>query len=82
MAASLNCRVLAVSAFCRLTTQTPSITNCLVAIVHTKPVIAILVAKLVAKAMSLSVAKFHENQPRDVKKSVDEEKEQNNMTKT
>jgi len=38
MATSLRCRVLAISAFCRSTTQTPSITNCLVAIVHTKPV--------------------------------------------
>jgi len=31
----------------------PSITNCLVAIVHTKPVIAILVPKLVAMATTL-----------------------------
>ena len=33
--------------------KSPSITNCLVAIVHTKPVIAILVPKLVAMAMTL-----------------------------
>jgi len=32
------CRVSAISTFCQLTTQIPSITNCLVAIVHTKPV--------------------------------------------
>ena len=38
MATSLRCRVSAISAFCRPTTQTPSITNCLVAIVRTKPV--------------------------------------------
>ena len=35
-------------------TRTPSITNRLVAVVHTKPVIAILVPKLVAMATSLS----------------------------
>ena len=35
------------------TTQTPSITNSLVNIVHTKPVIAIVVPKLVAMATSL-----------------------------
>jgi len=34
----LRCRVSAISAFCRPTTPTPSINNCLVAIVHTKPV--------------------------------------------
>jgi len=37
---------MAISAFSRLTTQTPSISNCLVAIVHTKPIIAILVPKM------------------------------------
>ena len=44
--------IAAISAFCRPTTQTPSITNRLVAVVHTKPVIAILVPKLVAMATS------------------------------
>ena len=43
----------ALSAFCRSTTQTSSINNCLVAIVLTKPVIAILVPKLVATATTL-----------------------------
>jgi len=43
----------AISAFCRPTTQTSSITNRLVAIGHTKPVIATLVPKLVAMATSL-----------------------------
>ena len=38
MTTSLRCRVSAISGFCRPITQTPSITNCLVAIVHTKPV--------------------------------------------
>ena len=42
---SLSCRVSAISAFCWPTTQTPSITNSPVAMVHTKPVIAILVPK-------------------------------------
>jgi len=41
-ATSLSCRVLATSAFCRPTLKPPSITNRLVAIVHTKPLIAIL----------------------------------------
>ena len=53
MATSLSCRVSAISAFCWPTTQTPSITNCIDAIVHTKPVIAILVSKLVAVATTL-----------------------------
>ena len=54
MATSLSRRVTAISAFCRPTTQTPpSKTNRLVAIVHTKPVIALLVPKLVAMATSL-----------------------------
>jgi len=43
----------AIPAFYRPTAQNPSITNCLVAIVHTKPVIAILVPKLVAMATTL-----------------------------
>ena len=41
MATSLRCRVSAISAFCQPTTQPlppHSITNCLVAIIHTKPV--------------------------------------------
>jgi len=38
MTTSLRCKVLAISAFCRPTTQIPSVTNCLVAIVPTKPV--------------------------------------------
>jgi len=53
MATSLSCRVSAISAFCWPTTQTPSITDCIDAIVHTKPVIAILVSKLVAVATTL-----------------------------
>ena len=53
MATSLSCRVSEISAFCWPTTQTPSITNRLVAIIHTKPVIALLVPKLVAMATSL-----------------------------
>jgi len=57
VATSLSCRVSAISAFCWPTTQTPSITNSLVAVVHTKPVIAILVPKLVAMATSLGTAK-------------------------
>jgi len=54
MATSLSCRVSTISAFCWPTTQTTSITSCLVAIVHTKPVIAILVQKLVSMATSFS----------------------------
>jgi len=46
-------RVSAISAFCRPTTQTPSMTNRLVAIVQTKSVITILVPKLIAMATSL-----------------------------
>ena len=42
VATSLSCRVSGISAFCWLITQAPSITNSLVAIVHTKPVIASL----------------------------------------
>ena len=38
MTTSLRCKVSAISAVCRPTTQTPSITNCPVAIVHTKSV--------------------------------------------
>jgi len=53
MATSLGCKVSAISAFCRPTTQTPSITNYLVAIIHTKP-IAILVPKLVSMATTLT----------------------------
>jgi len=53
-AMSLRCKVPAISAFCWPITQPPpNITNCLVAIVLTKPVIAILVPKLVAMAMTL-----------------------------
>ena len=54
-ATSLSCRVpvYAICAFCWPTTETPSITNSLVTIVHTKPVIAIFVSKLVAIAMTL-----------------------------
>jgi len=55
----LSCRVSAISAFCWTTTQTPSISNCLVAVVHTKPVIAILVPKLFAMATSLSTCGPH-----------------------
>ena len=53
MSMSLSCGVSVIPAFSWSTTQTPSITNCLVAIVHTKPVIAILVSKLVAMATTL-----------------------------
>jgi len=53
MATSLRCRVSAISAFCRPPLKLPSTTNCIVAIVHTKPVIAILVPKLVAMAKTL-----------------------------
>jgi len=41
----------------------PSITNCLVAIVHTKPVTAILLPKLVAMAMSLSTIPWAHTSP-------------------
>jgi len=58
MATSPMCKVSAKSAFCQPTTQTPSITNFLVAIVLTKPVIAILVPKLVAMATSLSISEL------------------------
>ena len=45
MATPLRCNISAVSAISRPTTQTtPFITNCLVAIALTKPVIAILVS--------------------------------------
>jgi len=59
MATCLSCRVSAISAFCWLTTETPSITNSSVAIVHTKPVIAIknLDTKLVAVATLLGTSK-------------------------
>jgi len=53
MATSISCRASATSAFCRSTTQTPSITNRLVTVVHTKPVIAISVPKSVAMATYL-----------------------------
>jgi len=53
MAMSRMCKVLAISAFCRPNTQNPSITNYLVTIVLPKPVIAILVPKLVAMATTL-----------------------------
>ena len=53
MAMSLRCKVPAISTLCQLTTQTPSITNCVVAVVLIKPVIAILVPKLVVTAMTL-----------------------------
>ena len=46
MATSLSCRISAISAFCRPTTHTPSITNRLVAIVHTKPVFIALLLLL------------------------------------
>ena len=54
MTTSISCRVLEISAFCWPTAQTPSMTNCLVAVVHTKPVIAILVRKLVAMATTFN----------------------------
>ena len=50
MATSLSCRVSAIAALCRPITKTPSITNSVVAIIHIKPIIAILVPKLVAMA--------------------------------
>jgi len=52
---------LEISAFCWPTTQTLSITNSLVAIVHTKPITAILVQKLVAMATSLSTCGLPSN---------------------
>ena len=56
MTTSISCRVSEISAFCWPTAQTASMTNCLVAIVHTKPVIAILVPKLVAMATTFSTS--------------------------
>ena len=53
MATFLSCRVSAISVFCRLTTQTLSISNHPVVIFHTKSIIAILITKLVAIATSL-----------------------------
>jgi len=53
MATSLRCKVPAVCAFFRPTTQTPSITNCLLSIVLTKPAVAILVPKLVVMPTTL-----------------------------
>jgi len=53
MATYLSSRVSAISAFCWPITQTPFITNSLVAIVHTKPVIAMLVPKLSAMAKTI-----------------------------
>jgi len=50
---SLSCRL---SAFFRPTTQTASIDNRLVAIVHTKPVIANCIPKLAAMATSVSTS--------------------------
>jgi len=49
------------SAFCWPTTQTTSITNSLVAIVHRKPVITNCVPKLVAMATSLSTSGLPSN---------------------
>ena len=57
MTTSLSCSLQVIGNICifsRPTTQTPSITNRLVAIAHTKPVIANCVPKLVAMATSLS----------------------------
>ena len=54
-------KVSAISAFCRPTTQIPSITNCLVAIALSKPVIANCIPKLVAMATSLSNSGFPSN---------------------
>jgi len=53
VATSPMCKVLAISLFCRPTTQTPSITSCLVAVVLTKRVIAILVPQLVAMTTTI-----------------------------
>jgi len=53
MAMFVSYMVSAIAALCRPTTKTPSITNRLVAIIHTKPVIAILVPKLIVMAASL-----------------------------
>jgi len=61
MATSLRCSVSAISTFCWPTTQTPSTTNSLVVVVHTKPVIAILVPQLFAMAMSLSTCGLPSN---------------------
>jgi len=38
MATTLRCKLSAIPAFCQPTTQTPSTTKCLVAIIHTKPI--------------------------------------------
>ena len=57
LAIPLSCMAPAISAFCWSTTQTPSITISLVAIVHTKPVIANLVRKLVTMAMPIRTSK-------------------------
>jgi len=46
MVTSVRCRVSAVSAFCWLTTQIPFITNCLVAVIHTKPVNSVFTQSL------------------------------------
>jgi len=56
---SLNCRVSAIYAFCWPTTQLPSIANCVVAVIHSKPVIANCVPKFVAMATSLSTSGPH-----------------------
>jgi len=53
MATSPMCKVSAISAFCWPTTQTPFLAKCLDAIVLTKPVIAILIPKLVAMATTV-----------------------------
>jgi len=52
MATSLSCRV-SVCAFCQSTTQTPSITNCLVPLFTQNQLKAILVLKLFAMASTL-----------------------------
>jgi len=57
MATSLSCRVSAICILLAGHSPSPSITNSLVVIVHTKPAIAILVLKLVAMVTSLRTSK-------------------------
>jgi len=61
-AKSFSCRVSTICAFCWPTTETPSIINCLVAVVHTKPVIANFITKLVAMATSIITCGRHVTQ--------------------
>jgi len=57
MATSLSCTISQISAFCCPTTQILSTTNSFITVIHTNPVIAILVPKSVGMAMSLKTSK-------------------------